>query len=96
MRVKPGGIERAAASRIAARDRRIAGGVCRWFQAEARPLPWREARKGKCGAVRDPYLSLVSEFMLQQTQVSRVLEKWGRLLGDSRRSSPWPRPRSAR
>ncbi len=40
-----------------------------WFQANARDLPWRLA-------VRDPYESLVSEFMLQQTQVSRVLEKF--------------------
>jgi len=30
---------------------------------------------------RDPYLSLVSEFMLQQTQVSRVQEKFGPFIG---------------
>ncbi len=30
---------------------------------------------------RDPYLSLVSEFMLQQTQVARVLEKWPGFVG---------------
>ncbi len=40
-----------------------------WFRANARDLPWRlEAR--------DPYHALVSECMLQQTQVSRVLEKY--------------------
>ncbi len=41
-----------------------------WFERAARPLPWRISP-------RDPYLSLVSEFMLQQTQVARVLEKFG-------------------
>lgn len=40
-----------------------------WFKANARPLPWRVD-------VRDPYHALVSEFMLQQTQVARVLEKY--------------------
>lgn len=40
-----------------------------WFKANARDLPWRLA-------VRNPYHALVSELMLQQTQVSRVLEKY--------------------
>ncbi len=57
----------------AARDRTIVAAVCRWFDANARPLPWRTP-------VRDPYVSLVSEFMLQQTQVSRVLQKFGPFL----------------
>ncbi|MGH7752134.1 MAG: A/G-specific adenine glycosylase [Gemmatimonadales bacterium] len=35
-----------------------------WFRRHARDLPWRRTR--------DPYRVLVSEFMLQQTQVSRV------------------------
>ena len=35
-----------------------------WFRREGRDLPWRRTR--------DPYRVLVSEFMLQQTQVSRV------------------------
>ncbi|MDI9403338.1 MAG: A/G-specific adenine glycosylase [Limnohabitans sp.] len=39
-----------------------------WFQAAARDLPWRRARDG--------YRALVSELMLQQTQVSRVVEKF--------------------
>lgn len=47
--------------------------ICRslesWFAQSARELPWRISP-------RDPYWSLVSEFMLQQTQVSRVLEKF--------------------
>ncbi len=41
----------------------------RWFVDHARTLPWRTQP-------RDPYRSLVSELMLQQTQVSRVLEKF--------------------
>jgi A/G-specific adenine glycosylase len=36
-----------------------------WFRANRRDLPWRETR--------DPYRILVSEIMLQQTQVERVI-----------------------
>lgn len=43
-----------------------------WFRAHARPLPWR--------ATRDPYKVIVSEFMLQQTQVSRVEKYYPRFL----------------
>jgi A/G-specific adenine glycosylase len=39
-----------------------------WFAAHGRDLPWR--------STRDPYAILVSEVMLQQTQVSRVLPRW--------------------
>src|SRR5687768_6381967 len=40
----------------------------RWFRANGRDLPWRHTR--------DPYRVLVSELMLQQTQVARVLERY--------------------
>lgn len=43
-----------------------------WFRANARDLPWRKTR--------DPYHVLVSELMLQQTQVSRVVDFYGRFL----------------
>src|SRR5262249_11242696 len=43
-----------------------------WFAVFARELPWRRTR--------DPYRVLVSEFMLQQTQVRRVLEYYPRFL----------------
>jgi A/G-specific adenine glycosylase len=43
--------------------------LLRWFHANARDLPWR-------GSPRDPYLVLVSEFMLQQTQVDRVMPRF--------------------
>ena len=45
----------------------------RWFGAAARSLPWRVT--GPDGR-RDPYAVLVSELMLQQTQVSRVVERF--------------------
>lgn len=49
--------------------------LLRWFRRHGRDLPWRRTR--------DPYRVLVSEIMLQQTQVARVeayyhrfLERW--------------------
>jgi A/G-specific adenine glycosylase len=56
-------------SQLDSRNILIARAIARWFKAASRELPWRVMP-------RDPYLSLVSEFMLQQTQVARVLEKW--------------------
>lgn len=53
------------------RDAAIVRAVEAWFGANGRVLPWREESSA---GVRDAYRSLVSEFMLQQTQVSRVLE----------------------
>ncbi|MEP6766685.1 MAG: A/G-specific adenine glycosylase, partial [Gemmatimonadaceae bacterium] len=38
----------------------------KWYRQNARDLPWRKTR--------DPYRVLVSELMLQQTQVSRVID----------------------
>lgn len=46
--------------------------LLKWFRANGRDLPWR--------ATRDPYHVTVSEFMLQQTQVTRVLEYYPRFL----------------
>ncbi|MFW5859105.1 MAG: A/G-specific adenine glycosylase [Planctomycetota bacterium] len=43
-----------------------------WYRAHARALPWRQTR--------DPYAILVSEVMLQQTQVDRVLPYYRRWL----------------
>jgi A/G-specific adenine glycosylase len=39
-----------------------------WYRTHGRDLPWRQTR--------DPYSILVSEIMLQQTQVDRVLPKY--------------------
>ena len=44
-----------------------------WYRRHGRDLPWRETR--------DPYHILVSEVMLQQTQVDRVLPKYHEWLG---------------
>lgn len=55
------------------RRRQIVRSLTRWFASNARDLPWRrEHAPGR----RDPWSSLVSELMLQQTQVARVLEKF--------------------
>lgn len=43
-----------------------------WFREYGRDLPWRKTR--------DPYRILVSEVMLQQTQVDRVLPKYAAFL----------------
>lgn len=61
--------------RGAGRDGQITKGIEAWFRANARELPWR-AEVNEGGWRRDPYRSLVSEAMLQQTQVSRVIEKY--------------------
>src|SRR5207248_1144991 len=59
-----------AAARIAVQE------LLDWFSRHGRDLPWRRTS--------DPYAILVSEVMLQQTQVERVvprylrwLERWG-------------------
>ena len=44
----------------------------RWFRANGRDLPWRKTR--------DPYHVLVSELMLQQTQVSRVVTRYAEFI----------------
>lgn len=58
------------------RDSAIAGAVEQWFGGAARDLPWRLPSSGTPGWRRDPYRALVSEAMLQQTQVSRVIPKF--------------------
>jgi len=51
----------------------FSGRLRRWFRKHGRDLPWRQTR--------DPYRVLVSELMLQQTQVSRVVDKYHEFLG---------------
>lgn len=50
----------------------VVGPILTWSQSELRELPWRETR--------DPWAVLVSEVMLQQTQVARVIERYGEFL----------------
>ncbi len=55
--------------------------ILRWYDDHARELPWRDAAASQWSV-------MVSEFMLQQTPVARVLpvhERWMEL---------WPNPRS--
>src|SRR6266566_578493 len=51
---------------------RVHSSLLQWYAAEQRDLPWR--------STRDPYAILVSEIMLQQTQVDRVLPKYQQFL----------------
>ena len=58
--------------RLPANANRFKRRLLAWYRAVARDLPWRRTR--------DPYRIVVSEFMLQQTQVTRVLEYYPRFL----------------
>ena len=46
--------------------------LLRWYKKQGRDLPWRQTR--------DPYRILLSEVMLQQTQVERVITYYNRFL----------------
>lgn len=54
-----------------------ARGLVRWFRSMAREMPWRTL---PLGTRRDPYLVLVSELMLQQTQVARATPAFERFV----------------
>jgi A/G-specific adenine glycosylase len=56
----------------AAARREFSRRLRRWYARNARDLPWRRTR--------DPYEVLVSELMLQQTQVARVVTRYGEFL----------------
>jgi A/G-specific adenine glycosylase len=66
-----------APHRAEARCHQLTHTISRWFAEARRDLPWRRAVRG---GRRDPYRSLVSEAMLQQTQVARVVERFGPFL----------------
>jgi len=48
--------------------------ILKWYRQHKRELPWRKTS--------DPYKILVSEVMLQQTQISRVLPKYKQFLSE--------------
>lgn len=52
--------------------RRRQEGLLDWFATDGRDLPWRHTR--------DPWAILVSEFMLAQTRVDRVIGRYGAFL----------------
>ncbi len=60
-------------------DSDFADAVLGWYAGAARSLPWREPGCGAWGV-------MVSEFMLQQTPVARVLAAWPHWL------ARWPTP----
>jgi A/G-specific adenine glycosylase len=64
-----------------ARPASLAGAAIRWYDATARDLPWRRPDTSPWGV-------LVSEVMLQQTPVPRVVPVWTAWL------ARWPTPRS--
>ncbi|HEY7983985.1 MAG TPA: A/G-specific adenine glycosylase [Ktedonobacterales bacterium] len=64
--------EAAASPEQAARRGAAHAALLAWYAANGRDLPWRHTR--------DPYAILVSEVMLQQTQVERVLPKYREFL----------------
>ena len=51
---------------------RLVGLILRWYAQHGRSLPWRKTR--------NPYRILISETMLQQTQVQRVLSRYPEFL----------------
>ena len=64
-----------AARRISdERSAEFSAALRKWFRRNGRDLPWRRTR--------DAYEVLVSELMLQQTQVSRVVTRYGEFLGE--------------
>ncbi|WP_254711754.1 A/G-specific adenine glycosylase [Streptomyces sp. TRM64462] len=63
----------------AASSAQLHGPVIAWFEQHARDLPWRRPEAGAWGV-------MVSEFMLQQTPVNRVLPVYEQWL------ARWPRP----
>src|SRR5918996_461436 len=52
--------------------RRFQTRLLNWYEEHGRDLPWRKTS--------DPYKILVSEVMLQQTQVDRVIPKYHEFL----------------
>src|SRR5690606_40988997 len=57
----------------------VVSAVLRWYDREARDLPWRRPDT-------TPWQVMISEFMLQQTPVSRVREPYRRWV------ERWPVP----
>jgi A/G-specific adenine glycosylase len=67
--------------RTTTQERRVLLTVSRWFDQHARELPWRDE-------AATPWAVMVSEFMLQQTPVNRVLPVYASWI------ERWPTPSS--
>src|SRR5262245_42826054 len=68
MRVSKASAARAPSLPTPVERRRFQRRLLAWYERHGRDLPWRKTS--------DPYHILVSEVMLQQTQVDRVLPKY--------------------
>ncbi|MGE3178027.1 MAG: A/G-specific adenine glycosylase [Vicinamibacterales bacterium] len=69
---RPAAAEAGPAPPDSAARRRFRARLLAWYRRHGRDLPWRKTD--------DPYHILVSEIMLQQTQVDRVLPKYAEWL----------------
>lgn len=54
--------------------------LLKWYRAHRREMPWRVPRGAERSALPNPYHVLVSEAMLQQTQVSTVIPYFQRFI----------------
>jgi len=61
-------------------ERRIRRQLLVWYEERGRELPWRAAQRGAAQDRPDPYAILVSEAMLQQTQVATVVQYFRRFM----------------
>ena len=58
------------------KEQTITNKILNWYDINKRPLPWRK----KTSAKKKEYYTLVSEFMLQQTQVATVIPYFYRFI----------------
>lgn len=71
------------------RNEQFSEAVLNWYDRHGRhDLPWQQGIT--------PYRVWVSEIMLQQTQVSTVLNYFDRFMASCQRSKPWPPRRKTR
>ncbi|MGI9393203.1 MAG: A/G-specific adenine glycosylase [Boseongicola sp.] len=68
------------------RDKASAADLLRWYDRNARALPWRIGPTERCAGLKpNPYLVWLSEIMLQQTTVAAVIKYYQRFI------ELWPR-----
>jgi len=62
------------------KDQIISNKILNWYDINKRSLPWRKKTSSK----KKQYYTLVSEFMLQQTQVITVIPYFNRFIKNIR------------
>ena len=60
------------------KDPTLSNKILKWYDLNKRSLPWRQ----KISSEKKQYYTLVSEFMLQQTQVATVIPYFKRFMKD--------------